>query len=216
MADEPKDLYIDPIVTPNVVPASFTPDPQTFEVKLSAELRSQQAKLARDFVEGKINAIDRTIQKNKRQVGSEIVAFTPPELEAQIDLAYTYRVVQTKLSQNLADFADVATLEALDAALPEIFERLVDQVLRDRYPERYEAADPLPAVNEGNAPTVPSSDEEVPALADEPTEVISPPIPMPTLEEAIDGVEDISLLEMPDDELNLGDVLGKISDDNAS
>ena len=210
-----KDLYIDPIVTPNVVPARYTPDPQTFDVKPTAELRSQQQKVARGYAEGRINLIQKTIQKNKRQVGDEIVAFTPAELEAQIDLAYTYQVVQTEMSKSLADFAGSTPVNVLEANLPEIFDRFVDMVLRDRYPERY--AEPLPAVEEGDAPSVPSSDEdEAPALADE-QEVISPPVPMQTLEDAIEGTEDVSSLELPEeDKVTTGDVLGKIAEDNTS
>ena len=199
-----KKMYIEPKVTPNVVPASFTPDPQTFEVKPSAELRSQQQKLARGYAEGRINEILITVRKNKRQVGDEMVSFTEPELEAQRDLAYTYQVAQTVMSQNMSDFVGSATLEALEASLPEIFESYVYKVLRDRYPERYVDS------------PVEEADEEVPALADE-QEVITPPVPMQTLEDAIEGTEDVSPLELPEeDQMTTGDVLGKIAEDNAS
>jgi hypothetical protein len=214
MADEQKNMYIDPKVTPNVVPARFTPDPQIFVEAPSAELRSQQQKVARGYVQGRIDAIQRTIQANKRQVGDEIISFTPPELEAQIDLAYTYQVVETLMSQQLPEFAGSTPTDTLEAALPEIFDRFVDMVLRDRHPERYVEADPLPAVEEGDAPTVPSSDDEAPAEAEE-LEVIVPPVPMPTLEEYIDGVPDESSLELPEeDQVTTGDVLAKIAEDN--
>ena len=202
-----KKMQIDEKVTPNVVPASFTPDPQTFEVKPSAELRSQQQKLARGYVEGRINEIMIPVRKNKRQVGDEMVSFTEPELAAQQDLAYTYQVAQTMMGQSLADFAGSTPIDVLETNMPEIFERFVDLVLRDRYPERFEA----PA---------PEADDEVPALADEPveeTEMITPPVPMQTLEDAIEGTEDVSPLELPEeDQVTTGDVLGKIAEDNAS
>jgi hypothetical protein len=213
-----KKIHIDEKVTPNVVPTSLTPAPvheQTFEAQPSAELRSRQQAVARGYVEGRINEIQKTIQKNKRQVGDEIIAFTPAELEAQIDLAYTYQVVQTRMSQDLADFAGTTPVDILEAHLPEIFERFVDMVLRDRYPERYVEAEPLPAVEEGDAPSVPSSDDEAPAEAEE-LEVITPPVPMPTLEEYIDGVPDESPLELPEeDQLTTAEILGKIAEDNA-
>ncbi len=201
-----KKMQIDPKVTPNVVPASFTPPPvheQTFEVAPSAELRSQQQAVARGYVEGRINEIQLTVQKNKRQVGDEIVAFTELELEAQKDLAYTYQVVQTRMSQDLAGFAGATPVDVLEANLPEIFEKFVDMVLRDRYPERYEPA--------------PEADDEAPALADEPVEVISPPVPMQTLEDAIEGTEDVSPLELPEeDQVTTGDILGKIAEENSN
>jgi hypothetical protein len=122
------------------------------------------------------------------------------------------------MGQSLADFAGSTPIDVLEANLPEIFDRFVDMVLQDRYPERYVEAEPLPAVEEGDAPSVPSSEEdEAPALADEPVEVISPPVPMQTLEDAIEGTEDVSPLELPEeDQVTTGDVLGKIAEDSAS
>ena len=204
-----KKMQIDPKVTPNVVPASFTPPPvheQTFEVKPTAELRSQQQKVARGYVEGRVNEIMLTVQKNKRQVGDEIVSFTEAELETQKDLAYTYQVVQTRMSQDLADFAGATPVDVLEANLPEIFEKFVDMVLRDRYPERYVESEPAP-----------EADDEAPALADEPVEVISPPVPMQTLQDAIEGTEDVSPLELPEeDQVTTGDILGKIAEENSN
>lgn len=213
MANE-TDGLIEQRVTPNVVPESLTPRPlheQTFQQEPTAELRSQQQRVARGYVVGRIDAVQLTIQKNKRQVGSEIVHFTPPELEAQKDLAYTYQVVQTKMAESLADFAGATPIDVLEANLPEIFERFVDLVLRERFPEAYPAPTELVAA------------DDAPAVADEPVtntpeelEVISPPVPVRTLEEAIDGVEDVSPLEIPEDEISLVDVLSKITSDNSA
>lgn len=52
---------------------------------------------------------------------------------------------------------------------------------------------------------------------DDEIEMITPPIPMPTLQETIEGVEDVSSLELPEgDVVNTAELLGKIAEENAN
>ena len=173
----------------------------------TAELRSQMAKAARDFCIAKTDVLKRSIQRNRRQVGSEIVWLKPEEV-AEVEEALAVSLnVQNLMSLRVGEWAEgVETLEAWSFVIPTLYDVLEVEVLTGVRAYRNDGPEvaPMPVSPHGPRPKL-----------DNGPEVISPPIPMPTLEEAIEGVEDVSPLELPDQGPNLNEILAKAAEDNS-
>ena len=185
------------------------PAPEQVALKMrakgnTAEIRSMQAKFARDFAQIEIERLRKSIYKNKRQVGDEIVSYTPAELEEVSAELQVVEAVATKLSQQVAELANGLTLDEWQFRMPGIWHGLMKEAKGGpEYVTDENAPEPMPMAGQQRSPTV---DE---------LEVIAPPVPMQTLEDAIDGTMDVSPLELPE-QPNTAQILGKIAEDNAS
>jgi len=163
----------------------------------SAELRSQQAKLARDFATQNIDRLKLAIQKNRIQRGAEIVWLTPEEIPGLQEDIQVLQTAQTLLSQRIGEFADGLDLNEWELILPTVWDAFVIEV---RGGERAS----LETSEESSLPVAP------PPLREE-LKVISPPVPMQTLQDAIEGTPNQSAIPMPDQGPSLAETLGKIS-----
>lgn len=191
--------------TLNVVPQSFTPRPEQFQKPVTQDLRNNQARWAWGYATGRINHLEIQLHRapNKRdpewmhmmydERGNELgIGFNQPKIDALlVEAIKKAKTARTVMMNNISEWAGSLDEEEMNAALPYIWQSFVAP---DEEQDAPESAEP--------------DGEE--ALVEEvvPVQVLTRP--------------DVDFDNMPKSEvvapqqLKLGDILGKIEQDNKS
>lgn len=168
----------------------------------SQDVRNRQAALARDYGVGRLDKLRLSIRRNRREINGEIVWMTEDDIPLVQEQIRIEGVVQTLLSQRIAEYADGKDVAEFELLLPEIWSSLETEV-----------SGGARATLETNKPGTelplnpPARRDEIP--------VISPPVPMQTLQDAIEGTANESVLPMPDEGPSLAETLGAIAEANS-
>ena len=184
---------------PNVVPASFLPDPVKYESPVSQELRTRQSQLAQGYTLKRVSYLEnqRHLAPYKRdpawQRASEV------DMGDAIKVAKTARTV---MLNNISAWAGKLTEEELEKALPDIWNNYVQQV-QSKTP----AASPKSTVD------FPSAESKVEVTDETPDPREAEPIAVVNRPE-IPADAPRSQVQAPA-QLTLGEVLGKIEVDNS-
>ena len=158
-------------ILPNVVPNSFSPRPEQFEIPVTQELRSRQSHIAQGFALQVIGGLERQLRlawyrrEPTWQQYSEMVSDT--KLQKAIKTAKTVRTV---MMDRISEWAGNYSEAEFEAIMPQVWDRFVKIV---QNPE-----DAKPAAKEEieAPPQEEPSDENDLALEDmEPIQVIERP-----------------------------------------
>ena len=170
-------------VSPNVVPASFTPVPEQFAAPVTQELRTRQAQLAQGYTLGRINDLEIQLHKGWYKRNEKWQAYPAAQSDELLKEAIKVaKTVRTIMLDKIAEWAGNYTEEEIQAALPSVWHGYAEFV-----------QPPTETVEDALAP-----EEMEPAVADKP--------------EVPDDAPKSEV--MAPDELILGDILGKIAEDN--
>ncbi len=187
-------------VLPNVVPASFTPVPEQYAIPVTQELRTRQAQMVQGYALGVINGLEKQLHLGWYKRLPEWQAY--PEAQSNELLIEAIRIAKTArtlMKDKITEWAGNYSEQEMEAALPDVWNKFVQIVQGPA-----EEAEETEAVS---VEVETEMDEEENALAPEdmaPAVVDRPEIP---------GDAPKSEVVAPD-EISLGDVLGKISEDN--
>ena len=180
--------------TPTIVPASFSPAPETYERQVGQELRARQAQLGQGYTLKQVDYLSLQQHRAPYKRDAAWQSATPEEMGHALKVAKTAR---TLMLQDVPVWAGSLDEDELQNALPDIWNRYVERV-RGTTPAPKSTVD-LTAGQEIQQ-EVPVKPEDTPA-GEAPVQVIfSPHIP-----------EDAPRSEVTaPDQLTLGDILAKI------
>ena len=185
-------------VSPSVVPASFTPPaPEQFEKPVTQNLRTKQSQLGQGFALYQISFYENQLHTAQyKRVNTDL---TDAELAVLVKDSKTARTV---MMNNIPAWAGNLGEEELDGALPTIWNYYMQAVQEENSP----APEPVVEAKVETPGGLEEADETPDPREMEPIQVISRP--------DVPAEAPKSKLEAPK-EPTLGEVLGKISEDNS-
>ena len=187
-------------VLPNVVPASFTPVPEQYAIPVTQELRTRQAQMVQGYALSIINGLEQQLHLGWYKRLPKWQAYPEAQsTELLIEAIRIAKTARTLMKDKITEWAGNYSEQEMEAALPDVWNKFVQIVQGPA-----EEAEETEAVS---VEVETEMDEEENALAPEdmaPAVVDRPEIP---------GDAPKSEVVAPD-EISLGDVLGKISEDN--
>jgi hypothetical protein len=173
-------------MTPNIVPASFSPAPEKYERQASQELRNRQAQLAQGYALSQVSRLE--IQQHRAAYKRDAAwqNASPAEMAEALRVAKTAR---TLMLQDISVWAGNLDEDEMQSALPSVWAEYVQKVWK-------------PTVDLAVKETPADEPESTPDLGEaEPIQVIF----RPTIPE--DAPQ--SVVVAPD-QLTLGELLAKI------
>lgn len=183
-----------PIVSPTVVPASFTPPaPEQFKTPVTQQSRNRQARQGQGYMLQQVSYLE-----NQQHLAQYKRANTNQTDAAVAEAIRVAKTAQTIMRNNIQAWAGSLSEAELNAALPSIWAHYVQVVQAQDDPASEVVVEELPEPEETEA-TLVSLDEI------EPIQVINRP------EVPADAPK--SALNVPV-EPTLGETLGKIAEDN--
>lgn len=185
-----------PSVTPNIVPATFTPVPEQFAPAVTQELRSKQAHWAQGYTLNRVSHLENQLRTAhyKRALYTIDQGYTEAQSEALIkeDIKVA-KTAKTIMLDRISEWAGNAEEDYFNSnVLPKAWARFVEEVKGIPAPEPAEETEPVPVTVE----------EEPLALEDmEPVVVVDRPyVSIHAPKSEVVAPEQVSL----------GEVLGKI------
>ena len=129
-------------VVPNVVPASFTPDPTKYKSPVSQEARSRQAKFAQGYTLGRISYLENQLHLSPYKRDE---AWQKASEEAMRETIRIAKTAQTHMLNSIAKWADKLTLEETENALPDVWNNYVQEVRAEAEPKVIEVLEAIEA-----------------------------------------------------------------------
>ena len=116
---------------PNVVPASFTPDPTKYQSPVSQETRSRQAQLAQGYTLGRVSYLEKQLHLAPYKRDEAWQKASEEAMRETIRIAKTAR---THMLNSIATWAAGLTLEETENALSDVWNLYVQEVRADAEP----------------------------------------------------------------------------------
>ena len=186
---------------PNIVPATFVPKPEDYAPQIDQELRSQQAHWSRGYTLAQVEHLENQLHTAhfKRTIYRLDDGYSEERAEALLREAIkTAKTARTIMLDRISEWAGAHGKEEFQqVVLPDVWDKFIKEVKGEPAPEVADDTEAVEAEEEALAP-----EEELEAV-----QVIERP------EVPADAPQ--SKVEAPD-EVSLGDILGKVSEDNSN
>ncbi len=185
--------------TPTVVPASFSPAPEQFEIPVTQELRSKQSRWAQGYLTQKIGYLEIQYKTPfyKRAIYTMEHGYNAASSDAQLldDIAIA-KTAKTVMMDHISEWAgNHEEKQFHDVVLPAVWNRYVTEI----------KGPPAPEAEDAEVAVEAAEDESLAPEEMEPVVVVNRP------EVSINAPKSEVV---PPDQLSLGDVLGKIAENN--
>jgi len=188
-------------VQPNVVPATFVPKPEDYAPQINQELRSQQSHWARGYTLAQVEHLENQLHTAhfKRTIYRLDDGYSETQAEALlIEAIKVAKTAKTIMLDRISEWAEAHAEEQFkEVVLPDVWDKFIKEVKGEPAPKVADDTEAVEAEEEALAP-----EEELEAV-----QVIERP--------EVPADLSPSEVEAPD-ELSLGDVLGKVSEDNSN
>ena len=206
-----------------MVPATFVPKPEDYAPQINQELRSQQSHWSRGYTLAQVEFLESQLHKAhfKRTIYKLDDGYSEAQAEALlVEDIKVARTARTIMLDRISEWAGAYGKEEFEHMLPDVWDKFIKEVKGEPAPEVADDTEDTP---------VPPTPETHP---DEFGDGVTPQNPKVSEEEALapeEELEAVQVIERPEvpadlspsevkapDEVSLGDVLGKVSEDNSN
>jgi len=196
-------------VTPNVVPASFSPAPEQYAPQITQEMRSNQSRWAQGYAANRINYLENQLHvaHYKREVYRLEQGYSDVQAEAKlIEDIKTAKTARTVMMDHISEWAgNFEEAHFKEVVLPDVWNKFVNKVKGEPVPD-ISPEEPISPDDEIEPESETKADE---AFAPEELEPEAEVQPLPSAR--YDDLASQPKSEVvPPEQISLGDILSKI------